>query len=582
MSTELLKERFVEVERLALAADLRPYDVHFFEVPSPVIWQTASYGLPTRYSHWSFGRVYQHQKTQGEMGFARIYELILNNDPSLAFLDKRNTPTINLMIAAHCYAHSDFFANNILFQKNGETQMVDVAKRHAVIIEQFRDEYGEEAVDSWLDIALSMEHHIDIYKGYRRKPYPARTSTYKERDIKPYEDIVHIKEKEPIITKVIKGIHIPPHPERDLLWFMSEYAGLEPWQQKIFEIVRRESYYFYPQFRTKIMNEGWASYWHKELMDQYALGNYNDYGVTDIKYQLSYEEHLDFLTHHEKVVQPGVKERLKEEEPETDPLGHPTGRKVKVWSRLLRINPKAFYPITRLNPYYVGFRMFRDIKERWDEYHEQGYREDEWGSRIPVTIDGAQKIREVMMEEDDISFMRNYLTEELAHELHLFVYGNTNKYKDNYGIQEQIKKRFGDTDDDLGSHPDDEQYIQNKTVQVQSKELKYILHGFARSRNNYGVPEIVVRRVDEAGLMRLEHLQSDPINLDLAYAEQVLKYIYRVWRRPVELVRLPPPDANEEENKTWVLTYNGNAFDVDYMEPHYPEEIEDSDVPSSW
>jgi stage V sporulation protein R len=103
VSTELLKERFAELERMAHAAKLDPFDVHFFEVPAPVIWQTASYGLPTRYSHWSFGRVYQHQKTQGEMGFSKIYELILDNDPSLAFLDKNNTNTINLLIAAHCY-----------------------------------------------------------------------------------------------------------------------------------------------------------------------------------------------------------------------------------------------------------------------------------------------------------------------------------------------------------------------------------------------------------------------------------------------------------------------------------------------
>ncbi len=584
MPTELLKERFAEVEKLALAAGLDPFDVHFFEVPTPVIWQTASYGLPTRYSHWSFGRVYQYQKSQGEMGFSKIYELILDNDPSLAFLDKGNTNTVNIFIAAHCFAHSDFFKNNMLFRQIDETQMVDVAKRHAVIIEKLRDEYGEDAVENWLDVALAIEQHIDVYKGRRRKRYVSRQTVYKEREIKPYEDIVHINDKEPIIQKVIEGIHIPPHPERDLLWFLSEYASLENWQKKIFEIVRRESYYFYPMFRTKIMNEGWASYWHKELMDQYAFGDDNDYGVKGIKYPLTAEEHLDFLTYHEKVVQPGATAKLKEEVDETDQMGRPTGKKVKVWSRVVRENPRAFSAVTRLNPYYVGFRMFRDIKERWDEYYEQGYREDEWERKIPVTINGDQKIREVMIEEDDVSFMRNYLTEELAHDLHLFMYGSTDKYDDSYGTQEKIKKRFDEAEkDELGSHGIDEQYMENKTIVVQSKELKEVIRGFAWSRNNYGVPEIVVRRIDESGMLRLEHKNSDPVNLDLAYAEHVLKYIYRAWRRPIELVRKAPANAvYEDDKKTWVLSYNGHQFEVDYMEHDYPEVVEETDVPSSW
>jgi len=106
MASDIMKERFDEIERLAVAAGLKPFDVQFFEVPTSFIYEVASYGLPTRYSHWSFGKVHQYQRTQGEMGFSKIYELILNNDPSYAFLDKNNTMTSNLMICAHCLAHS--------------------------------------------------------------------------------------------------------------------------------------------------------------------------------------------------------------------------------------------------------------------------------------------------------------------------------------------------------------------------------------------------------------------------------------------------------------------------------------------
>ncbi len=957
MASDLLKKRFDEIERLARAAGLKHYDVQFFEVPDSVIWEVASYGLPTRYSHWSFGKVYQYQRTQGEMGFSHIYELILNNDPSFAFLDKNNTDTINLMIAAHCFGHSDFFANNVMFKNAGEKNMVQVAKRHAEIIDQYRADYGDDEVDEWLDVALALEQHVDVYRGRRRERYPKRHVVYEERTASAWEDIVKGDDRDPLVKKVIEGIHIPPRPERDVLWFLSEYANLEPWQQRIFEIVHRESYYFYPQYRTKIMNEGWAcmtgdtfvltdkgyirykrlcedysgyrvatgkwtgfgailqtvsdrhitapqdtlrvttekgisfeggknhrvvgasankrlgnvtydadqntkdiflrdlspgdfvqisigadswttdeikcsfdhpkysrskpfvlpetvntdvakflgyflsegctvkrgvqitnkdqelisdfcsvtkrifginpevtprtedpakfdcivwcsaivrflehldidlnhlskqkqvpdiimrspkkvvaaflsayfagdggcynenrivlstssramaeqigllllnfgidysfrennkkgydpnyhlvltskrnlllyskmigfasvkrkqrccerilktndnaephkgsvfakikeisegfdvlyditvpeyhhyvaqgaihhnSYWHAELMRQYAFGNDNDYGVKDIEHELTAEEHLDFAAAHEKVVQPGMKMRLKVEVDEVDHTGRPTGKKIKKWHPILSERPGLFRRATRLNPYYVGFKMFRDIKERWDKYHEEGFREDEWGEKIPVTMTGDQKIRQVMEEEDDVSFMRNYLTEELATDLHLFVYGNNDKYLDDYGTQEEIQKRYKDNGEHhLGQMPIDGQLIENKTVEVNSKKLKQIINCFARGLSNYGVPSILIRRVDEAGLLRLEHSTEDAINIDIKYAEHVLRYVHRAWGRPVELIR-------KEKDRTWTLGYNGASFESDHQTPDYPEIVEDTDVPSSW
>lgn len=573
MSTDKLKERLVDIERLARGAGLKHYPVQFFEVPSTVIYEVASYGLPTRYSHWSFGRVYEHQKTYGEMGMSKIYELILNNNPSYAFLDVTNPDTINLLVAAHCLGHSDFFANNIMFRLCGETDMVSVAKRHAEIIDNFRRDYGDDEVDEWLDIALSLERHIDVRRGLRREKYPNRHVEYEEHKRGEWDDVVG--KKTPLINKVVKGLHIPPHPEKDVLWFLSNYANMEPWQQTIFDIVRRESYYFYPQFRTKIMNEGWASYYHAELMRQYSFGDDNDYGVKGIKYPLTAEEHLDFVSAHEKVVQPGLKMPLKVELPDIDPrTGKQTGT-VKRWNPVVAQNPQLFHHATKINPYYVGFRMFRDIKERWDEYFKQGYREDEYGEHIPVTINGDQKIREVMEEEDDISFFRNYLTEKLVEELHLFVFGNTDKYTDDLDFQEKTK----DVDvEDLDQYSSTEKIIiDNKTVVVRSKEVDEIVAAMAKGHNNFGVPCIVIRRVDESGLLRLEHLPEDSTNCDFKYASNVLKYIHKAWGREVELIRKSP-----QRNKTFVLKYNGHEVELDYMSLDYPDCVEKDAAPSSW
>lgn len=569
MASEKLKIRFQEIEKLAHAAGLDHYEVQFFEVPAPIIWQTAAYGLPTRYSHWSFGRHFQNQKMQAEMGFSKIYELILNSSPGIAYLDKTNTDTINLLIAAHCFGHAHFFKNNILFKKCNETNMVDVSAQHAAIIDQFRNDYGDDEVDDWLDVALSLEHHIDEYKGRRRKPYSKRHVVYKENKRMQWDDLLDSNKLKPLVEKIIEGNHIPPHPEKDILWFLIEYANIESWQKKIFEIVRRESYYFFPQFKTKIINEGWASYWHAEIMSQYALGNDNDLGVRDIEYPLTSEEHLDFVTYHEKVVQPGFKIRLKTDIPYVDPqTGRSSTKKVNNY------NSDMFRIATRINPYYIGFRIFRDIKERWDNYFEQGYLENEWGEKIPVKINGNQKIFQVAQEEDDVSFMRHYLTEDLANDLHLFTYGNNEKYKDTYEIQEDILDRNESNELDSRRRTDS-QIIENRTVKVRSKEIKDIVSVLAKSLNNYGVPDIVIRRVDESGLMRLEHLSSDNVNLDIKYAENVIKYIYKVWRRPVEIIR-------KSKDRTYILNYDGINFDINHESSDYPEVIEKTDVPSSW
>lgn len=470
----------------------------------------------------------------------------------------------NGIITHNCFGHSAVFKVNSLFRQIGEQNMVDVAKQHAVIIDQFRNDYGDDLVDDWIDVALSVERHIDFYKGYFRKRYPDKRVVYKEEKRKYWDDLTDIYHKKPLVNKILEGIHVPPSPEKDILWFLSEYAHLEAWQQKIFQIVRRESYYFLPQYKTKIINEGAASYWHNELMSQYAFGNDNDYGVKDIKYPLTDEEHLDFLSYHEKVVQPGLKMKLKVEHTETDP---DTGKRIrkKVWNPHLSDRPGLFNAATRINPYYIGFRIFRDIKEKWDKYYEQGFMLNEWDEKVPIKINGTQKILEVMEEDDDVSFLRKYLSEDLMNEFNLFSYGNVNEYKDDYETQESIKSTESST-----------QSEKNKTIEVRSKDINKVLNAFAKQHSNYGAPSIVVRRIDESGLLRLEHLQDDEINLDISYVEHVLKYIYTAWKRPVELIR-----KDTKNNKTWSLLYDGHSFESDYQTFDYPENIEKTDLPSA-
>jgi stage V sporulation protein R len=184
-----------------------------------------------------------------------------------------------------------------------------------------------------------------------------------EREVKSREYADLFGEEAFALTKVVVGDRLPPHPEKDLLWFLAQYAPLEPWERDVLEIIREESYYFYPQFETKILNEGWATYWHAEILHQYT--------------GLSPSETIDFGVLHAGVVNPGH--------------------------------------AMSINPYYLGYRMLVDVERRWNQLYATG----------ASSITGRQKLFEIRAQENDISFLANYLSQELADELDLFAYGYT-------------------------------------------------------------------------------------------------------------------------------------------------------------
>jgi stage V sporulation protein R len=262
----MFETRVAELEALARDQGLDFFPVSFEVVPQDMMTEVASYGLPTRARHWSYGKVYQHQHLYGTMGLSKIYEIVLNSDPGLAFLLDTNPDIANLLVAAHVFGHVDFFKNNVAFAGSNRN-MVNDAVAHALRIDAYIERYGLEAVEHLMDIGFALDRHLDPHKGLQRQPYPTRRLVEKVRPDQPYDDLFEAPARS--ISYEVEGDKFPPHPERDLLWFLITYGRLEEWQRDVLQIIREESYYFYPQFNTKIMNEGWASYWHAELFHLY-------------------------------------------------------------------------------------------------------------------------------------------------------------------------------------------------------------------------------------------------------------------------------------------------------------------------
>jgi len=261
------------IEQLARAQGLKYHPVEFEVVPESFMTEIAIYGLPVRMPHWSFGVRYIYQLIQHRMGLSRLFEVVFPGNPGRAYLAKSNSAAENVLVTAHVLGHADFSANNILFRRSQEQvgeHIVEQAAAHARQIGMAIEEHGLERVEAVLDAALALEQHIDVDQALRRPRYPElvperaplASDEFSQRFAALGPDTARKQSTGPA-----KRAPVPPHPEKDLLWFIAHYAPeMEPWERDIFLAVREESFYFYPVFACQIMNEGWASYWHARLL----------------------------------------------------------------------------------------------------------------------------------------------------------------------------------------------------------------------------------------------------------------------------------------------------------------------------
>jgi stage V sporulation protein R len=363
-----LERAIDEITEIAKGFGLDFYPMRYEICPADIIYTFGAYGMPTRFSHWSFGKSFHRMKLQYDLGLSKIYELVINSNPCYAFLLDGNSLIQNKLIVAHVLAHCDFFKNNIRFSQTNR-DMVESMSASAERIRQYEHLYGKDEVEKFLDAALGIQEHIDpsLYSNRFRWEAPNRKQSRATRS--PYDDLwkldsedaANIKDEAPANAKTMK---FPPEPEKDLMLFIQEFGhNLEDWQRDILTILRTEMLYFWPQLETKIMNEGWASYWHQRIIREMDLTE---------------GETIEFAKLNAGVVQPSA---------------------------------------TSINPYYLGLKMIEYIENKWDHPTEEEQRR--YG-RKPG--EGRKKIFEIRELDSDISFIRNYMTKELVEQLDMYVF----------------------------------------------------------------------------------------------------------------------------------------------------------------
>ncbi|EOO14388.1 MULTISPECIES: stage V sporulation protein SpoVR [Bacillus cereus group] len=353
-----LQYAIAEITEIATGFGLDFYPMRYEVCPAEIIYTFGAYGMPTRFSHWSFGKQFFRMKLQYDLGLSKIYELVINSNPCYAFLLDTNSLIQNKLIVAHVLAHCDFFKNNVRFS-NTKRDMVESMSATAERVKAYEHKYGKEEVETFLDAVLAIQEHIDpsLMRPKLAWSIEDLEEDVEKKKISQYDDLWNLddrnkKRERPNMHKKKK---IPPQPEKDLLLFIEEYSReLEDWQRDILTMMREEMLYFWPQLETKIMNEGWASYWHQRILREMDLTS---------------GEAIEFAKLNAGVVQPSK---------------------------------------TSINPYYLGIKMFEDIEERYNNPTEEMKR------RGVKPGSGREKMFEVREIEWDVSFLRNYLNKELV------------------------------------------------------------------------------------------------------------------------------------------------------------------------
>jgi len=322
-------------------------------------------GMPSHYPHWSYGKSYEKLKTLYDYGVSGLpYEMVINSNPAIAYLMRDNTLLLQILTIAHVYGHNDFFKNNFTFKSTRAELTIERFKAHAMRVRRYMEDpsIGIEKVERILDaghaLAFQCRRNLAIRKVGREEQIERAMEAAQPRQ-DPFSRL-HARQEyhTPETNKV------PLEPDEDLLLFIRDHNPfLQDWEQDLLTIVDEETKYFMPMMETKIMNEGWASYWHKKIVESLDL----EQGL-----------HLEFIVRHNQVLRPSP---------------------------------------GQINPYHLGFKIWEDIYRRHTEPTPEEIKRDG-----PPAKNGTEKIFEAREVERDSSFLRRYLTEDLMRELDMFQY----------------------------------------------------------------------------------------------------------------------------------------------------------------
>ncbi len=472
-------KRFIKIEdRLNQLAKekygLEYCDIEWDIVPDEKMLEIMAYHIPGNLSNWKFGRDYERLRTINEHVDSGLpFEVVINSDPSRAYLMKSNTFGVQCLVMAHVIGHAAFFTMNKYFQKS-RRDIIQFMQTSSERVVEYERKYGIDDVERIIDAGHAIQFHSSPFDNETEENKRQRIFEYEKkifhkvsksefRDVMDTgEDLVK-KDIERFNQQLWKKLSMktPVEPTKDLLRYLIDNSkNIEDWERDILEVLRQEGRYYWPQIKTKYMNEGFATYWHQilisDLVNEGILGN---------------KEHAEYNFAN---------------------------------SLVKATNPR------QMNPYLIGSKMWENIVERWDK-GRHGKEYDECESRIEKEnwdtgeMKGKEKMMEVMKSYTDWFFVQDFLTPEVVDKLKLYI----------YVVQEEIDKIH-----------------LVRTRHTAEQVANIIINSFANSH----IPniEIIDGNFDDMDIIYLYHNHSGG-DLDIKYAGETLRHIWTIWGNPVIL-----------------------------------------------
>jgi stage V sporulation protein R len=648
-----LEEPVSEANALAEKLGLEPYDVNYWIVDYDDMNELIAYGgFQNRYPHWRWGMTYDRQQKQGQFLGGKAFEIVNNDNPAHAFLQESNSLSDQKAVITHVEGHSDFFANNEWFAMfSRDPDAAAMLSRHGETIDEFMQDTDIERaeVERFIDHILCLEDNIDQYQPYE----PIAEEERSEADI-DYGDVSEELEELDLSDEIQQHVFdeewleaqrdedgatsFPPEPRTDILAFLRKYGKrydedaekaveMEDWQQEILEILRAESYYFAPQKMTKIMNEGWASYWESLMMaDENFAGadefiTYADHmskvlgsgGMNPYSLGLELWEFIENTENRRHVVErllcvEGITWRnfhdtvdfaqvLDELEPDrlvgsvdTDSLDDIDPQDPRIDAETLADAGEgevdiATYPwklftyeglaerhYSLVKPANRGY-LARISMEELERISRYMFDTDRYGS-IEEALEGIEytvgwnRMREIRESHNDVTFVDEFLTQEFVDENNYFTY----EYMQSSGDYRATSTDYEDV----------------------KKKLMLEL-------TNFGKPTIVVAdgNYQNRNELLLEH-QYNGVALDIEQAKDTLERIFDLWGRPVSLRTIEVVyddhdlevarrrDREPEPEETGLeIRYDGTAFEESELDWTDVEHLAATDVdydtkPDEW
>lgn len=475
---ELERIRKIEkrVREIFLEEGLKTTEILFEIVPSRRMLEAMSYRFPTNFSHWSFGRDFEKNRTIYEhTGGGIPYEQVWNFDVPKAYLVETNPFALNVTVIAHVFGHVDFFLANCFLQKvRALSDTAEEARNAARRFRKYAEIHGEE-VEKFLDAAFSLQWHQhpdpfheevdeEIAREYLLSWEKARLESEIEQRLKKSKPFSR-KEKEDAEKRLRRLENkTPPYPVYDLLYYLIRHSPrrLRPWQQDLLEVVENQARALSPLRRTKLLDEGWAAYWHTFVMRKLT-----EEGL------ITPEEHGTYSYYQ---------------------------------SRLLAENKRSF------NWYRVGYFLFEYIRERWDkgqfgkDYEESKdpLKRANWDTKAGL---GKAKVFQVRENYSDRMAIEEFFTDEFIHEQRLYIY-----------------------ETGWDSHT-------GEVVDVVVEDRPWIIRGILKQAHTlYGIPIVRVEDGNFKGNRELLLVHEfSGFGLDQAYLKLTLANIHFLWGRSVHL-----------------------------------------------